>query len=166
MLCKSQPSRVLPTLFLDSPPLCPLAPRLPGPAAWTSPHASLLPSGGDLACSCIVSLTQTCALSSVRRPDLAPGHRPLCALCPAPPGDTRETSFTLHGTWSSSPLPGRAGTFQGDRGALLGLDFLLAVGSGLFLCPNVDPELVGVSASRPGCRDSRRRCFNKGENNA
>lgn len=75
-------------------------------------------------------------------------------------------SFTLHRAWSSSPLPGGAGAFQGDRGAPLGLDVLLDVGSGLFLWPNMDPALVGVSASRPGRRDSGRRCFNKGENNA
>ena len=97
-----------------------------------------------------------------------PGSRAPTPVCPLPstPWRHRETSFTLHRAWSSSPLPGRAGAFRGDRGALLGLDFLLAVGSGLFLCPNVDPVLVGVSASRPGCRDSGRRCFNKGENNA
>ena len=91
--------------------LCPFAQRLPGPAAWTSSHASLLPRGRDLVCSYIVSLTWTCALSSVRHPDLAPGHPPLCAPCPAAPGDTRETSFTLHRAWSSSPFPGMAEGF-------------------------------------------------------
>lgn len=147
--------------------LCPFAQRLPGPAAWTSSHASLLPSGRDLVCSYIVSLTWTCALSSVRCPDLAPGHRPLCAPRPAPPGDTRETSFTLHGARSSSPLPGVAESFRGDRGALLGLDVLLDVSSQLFYGQMWTLSWwTCVSASGPGRRDSERSCFNKGENNA